>query len=33
MVEVVSKLARARRQMLQDLGRDPTPRSLRPNST
>jgi RNA polymerase primary sigma factor len=28
MVEAVSKLARARRQMLQDLGREPTPEEL-----
>jgi RNA polymerase primary sigma factor len=28
MVEVISKLARARRQMLQDLGREPTPGEL-----
>ena len=28
MVEAVSKLARARRQMLQDLGREPTPKEL-----
>jgi RNA polymerase primary sigma factor len=28
MVEVISKLARARRQMLQDLGREPTPEEL-----
>src|SRR5258708_19978140 len=27
-VEVISKLARARRQMLQDLGREPTPGEL-----
>jgi RNA polymerase primary sigma factor len=28
MVEVINKLARARRQMLQDLGREPTPEEL-----
>jgi RNA polymerase primary sigma factor len=28
MVEAVSKLARARRQLLQDLGREPTPAEL-----
>ena len=33
MVEAVSKLARARRQMLQDLGREPTPGSSRPSWT
>jgi RNA polymerase primary sigma factor len=27
-VEAISKLARARRQMLQDLGREPTPGEL-----
>ena len=33
MVEVINKLARARRQMLQDLGREPTPGSWRPSWT
>jgi RNA polymerase primary sigma factor len=34
MVEAVSKVARARRQMLQDLGREPTPGgSSRPSWT
>jgi len=28
MVEVINKLARAQRQMLQDLGREPTPDEL-----
>src|SRR3546814_15218494 len=30
MVEVINKLARVQRQMLQDLGREPTPEELRP---
>jgi RNA polymerase primary sigma factor len=33
MVEALSKLARARRQMLQDLGREPTPGSSPPSWT
>ncbi|BDZ53178.1 hypothetical protein GCM10025870_02510 [Agromyces marinus] len=33
MVEVINKLARVQRQMLQDLGREPTPKSCRANST
>ena len=33
MVEVINKLARVQRQMLQDLGRSPPRRSWRPNST
>ena len=33
MVEVINKLARAQRQMLQDLGREPTPDELAVDST
>ena len=33
MVEVINKLARVQRQMLQDLGREPTPRNSRWSST
>ena len=33
MVEVINKLARVQRQMLQDLGREPTPRSSPRSST
>ena len=33
MVEVINKLARVQRQMLQDLGREPTPRSWPASST
>ncbi len=32
MVEVINKLARVQRQMLQDLGREPTPEELRPRA-
>lgn len=33
MVEVINKLARVQRQMLQDLGREPTPEEARPRGS